>query len=197
MSVRNPIDVIDSFLDKQARRLVRLFIPKPKVSVDLQEFDDILPNSRPLPVRSGRALQFYGQPSEDLPEPKYYVQTFPGGFAVADPQPSTHLAPPVTDWSGMRADHLKTEVLVKQLEFLLDQAPMLDCPQTRDRCEYAVTTYAYIHPDTLYAIVGNSVPLAQGVRIGRSPTKWINTPLMPKYRVIFTPNLMPGMQDKI
>ena len=80
-----------------------------------------------------------------------------------------------------------------QLKFLLSQAPMIDWQP--DFPQRSITPYAYVHPKTLA-----SAPAARWEAPGNSyvtfppfPTKWLLTSLMPEGRVIFSPNVFPGL----
>ena len=85
---------------------------------------------------------------------------------------------------------------IKQMEFLLSQAPMLNAPVDRASCAHSLVKYAYIHPETFYAATGFQFLNTKrpGIRVLPSPTEWLGTELMPKGQVIFTPNLMPGLE---
>jgi hypothetical protein len=103
----------------------------------------------------------------------------------------------VEDWSGAKSDHVTSTVLIKQLSFLLEQAPMMDVAQFSDftRLQDSRAPYAYIHPSTFAQITNGRVPVKGAVTvIPRSPTRWVVTSLMPVGRVIFTPNAMPFIE---
>jgi hypothetical protein len=89
----------------------------------------------------------------------------------------------------------KLDIETCQLRFLLDQAPMMDMI-TKHRFQACITKFAYVHPDTLAKASADAARIlshgAKTVKFPKSPTLWVVTPLMPKDRVIFTPNLLPG-----
>jgi len=103
----------------------------------------------------------------------------------------------------MKADLRRLEAENIQLRFLLNQAPMLNAPENIERAAHAVTKFAYAQPATFRNIIGwdpvtflhegrSSPPL----RIAPSPTEWILTNLVPLGRVIYSPNLIPGLEVK-
>lgn len=102
----------------------------------------------------------------------------------------------VQDWSEAHPDHVSAAVLVKQLQFLLEQAPMIEAPTTLHRLqEMRYNNFAYIHPFTLAkASNGKAEPKGHICVFTPSPTKWVVTSIMPKDRVIFTPNPIPGIE---
>jgi hypothetical protein len=81
--------------------------------------------------------------------------------------------------------------MVAGLRFLLEQAPMLNAPTDLMGAAHAVTPFAYIHPDTFGMMLRMHVVDKPSYRIAPSPTAWIMTTLMPRGRVIYTPNKMP------
>lgn len=81
--------------------------------------------------------------------------------------------------------------MVSGLRFLLEQAPMLYAPDNRMNAVHAVTQFAYIHPATFGRMMQLAVVDKPSYVITPSPTKWVMTTLMPKGRVIYTPNAMP------
>jgi hypothetical protein len=100
----------------------------------------------------------------------------------------------VEDWSGSKPGHVTSTVIIEQLRFLLEQAPMLDTAQFTDftRMQASRAAYAYLHPITFASISNGRVPVTSGFTlIPHSPTHWVVTTLMPVGRVIFTPNAMP------
>lgn len=119
--------------------------------------------------------------------PLYFLRYADGSFEVADPQPSIFApaAPPEA--------HEPDKTKEAQLKFLLEQAPMLDM-LTADRCSAARTPYAYVHPMTFAKVErwARKTQTSQFMFIG-SPTRWTVTSLIPRDRVIFSPNLMPGL----
>lgn len=117
-------------------------------------------------------------------------------------------------WTGISGDVLpdfssgsaKTEngpdlqVQIKQLKFLLSQAPMIDAPKTLGAAAHSVTKFAYVHPKT-FAKFAQNPPATQDMHtpathfyIRPSSTKWFVTTLMPEDVVIYTPNAMPGIE---
>ena len=85
----------------------------------------------------------------------------------------------------------------KQLQFLLDQAPMIDFDANFNRLNSSVTAYAYVHPKTIAPMTmyaRHSKKIAPYVMFPGSPTRWVVTTLMPEGRVIYTPNQMPGIE---
>ena len=71
-----------------------------------------------------------------------------------------------------------------QLQFLLNQAPMLEVPSA-----YYITggngtsLYVYINPVDLSRMPG-------------AASNWIPTEFIPQGRMIFSPNRMPGLEEK-
>lgn len=105
--------------------------------------------------------------------------------------------PVIVDWSGTHPDHVTSDVMVKQLSFLLEQAPMLDAePIDLRRMKGMVTSYAYVHPVTFSKMTDGKTSIAATgfTTITPSPTKWVVTSLMPKGRIILTPNAMPFLE---
>ena len=79
-----------------------------------------------------------------------------------------------------------------QLKFLLSQAPMIDWQPDFPR--RSVTPYAYVHPKT----IASAARFVSGpfLMFPPSPTKWLLTSLMPEGRVIFSPNVFPGLDKR-
>lgn len=98
----------------------------------------------------------------------------------------------------------ETSFLVKQLRFLLSQAPMLDAPLDAFSAGRAVTKFAYIHPKTFSKFYFVPIVLFPKTRafpayvlVPPSPTRWVVTTLMPEGRVLYTPNALPGIEKLI
>jgi hypothetical protein len=84
-------------------------------------------------------------------------------------------------------------VIITQLKFLLEQAPMLDAaPIDFMRLSDMRAPYAYAHPITFAQMSQGRVPVTKGFTVvPRSPTRWVVTTLMPVGRILLTPNAMP------
>jgi hypothetical protein len=112
-------------------------------------------------------------------------------------------APPSMDWRIKTPAELASyeSALVDQLRFLLEQAPMIDAPIELSRAAHSVTKYAYVHPITFAKFTNDGASASRDqvnprpyFLIRPSPTRWVVTTLMPKGRVIFTPNAMPWVE---
>jgi len=91
------------------------------------------------------------------------------------------------------------EASIRQLRFLLSQAPMLTAPKTLQEAMVSQAPFAYIHPKTFAGLSPGKWMGALDTYWGSvpgSPSRWIITSLMPEDRVIYSPNALPGM-DKI
>lgn len=87
---------------------------------------------------------------------------------------------------------------IKQLKFLLSQSPMIDFQPAPERFMASRSPYAYIHPITL-AQASSTAACAVGhgrgyLQFPGSPTKWVFLSLMPRDRVIYSPNPIPGIE---
>lgn len=91
-----------------------------------------------------------------------------------------------------------------QAKFLLLQAPMMQTPnaqpmwggQWKTWIVKQTVRYAYINPKTWATISGfrdGKIVTLRNAEAGKI-TSWIPTDLMPENCVIFTPNLMPGIE---
>ena len=146
---------------------------------------------------------FFGTTRDQYGRPAVYYVAHPdedGSCVLANPQPESS----VQDWSKSHPDHVASDVMVKQLRFLLSQAPMLDAPENLSRAAHSVTKFAYIHPKTFGKLTGS--PSGAALQYDKvtsrpyffvrpSPTKWVVTTLMPEKVVIYTPNPMPGIEN--
>lgn len=86
--------------------------------------------------------------------------------------------------------HLMGQREREKLQFLLNQAPMMDFPAERERVMAARSSYAYINPATLPPYL---TPVGQPdcVVYPGMPTVWVLTTMIPPGRVIFSPNRIP------
>jgi len=146
---------------------------------------------------------FFGTTPDQYGRPAVYYVAHPdydGSYVFANPQPvplaKSILIAPAPDSAA--------NVMVKQLRFLLSQAPMLDAPENLSRAAHSVTKFAYIHPKTFGKLTGSPSGAAlQYDKVTSRPyffvrpssTKWVITTLMPEKVVIYTPNPMPGIEN--
>jgi hypothetical protein len=103
---------------------------------------------------------------------------------------------PTWNWSIPVSSHIsRLEADNKQLRFLLGQAPMIDAPTEYERLVASQSKFAYIHPKTIAKYVSKlSKPF---LKFGGSPTIYIITSLMPEGFIIYSPNLLPGYENRI
>lgn len=126
-------------------------------------------------------------------EPLYFVTHPDNSFSVADPQPTT-IPHSREQFAALRHQRDILQFEREQLKFLLGCAPMIDAvdPTLLNR---GATAFAYIHPETFAKLTRGRVA-TDDLRFPPSPTRWICTSLMPKDRVIFTPNPLPGTEKR-
>jgi hypothetical protein len=110
----------------------------------------------------------------------------------------------VNDWSESHPTHVSTNALVatmegtiRQLRFLLDQAPMIDAPtgedgECRARLRASSSNFAYVHPKTLSRWV--ETPATTVLKFPGSKTKYVLTSLMPEGRIIYSQTALPGIE---
>lgn len=90
------------------------------------------------------------------------------------------------------AELIDLRVRVKQLSFLLSQAPMHMAPEDRFRATQSSAPFAYIHPKTF--VQYQECPVRAYGKVVGSKTKWVMTSLMPEGHVIYSPNPIPGIE---
>ena len=87
-----------------------------------------------------------------------------------------------------------------KLQFLLEQAPMMDINpngyEMRSRLRASTIAFAYVNAKTMVSLIDVGKPAPPYIKIPGSPTKWILTPLIPEGKVIFSPNRMPGLDER-
>ena len=146
-------------------------------------------------------------------QPQYYVKHPDDSYSVADPQPVYIPEGETVTWKNMGPEEIRWGVLpakqalltqIKQLRFIVDQAPMMNAPEGLDalsRLNNSVIPYIYINPKTWEAITislfstGTARPKYPYYRISRRcPTRFVPTDLIPEGRMLCTPNKIPGIE---
>lgn len=109
-----------------------------------------------------------------------------------------HELDPVNPFQKVSETIAALQAEVKQLKFILNQAPMIDAPRGDDRAVRVVlnksrSPFAYIHPKTMASFSWGQAPNRIYVFPG-SPTKWVLCSAVPEGRVLYSPLQIPGLE---